>query len=48
MRHPNMFLGYWQNPQATEEAMPDGWLRVSVGTPEEMAAFRSALVEVLR
>ncbi|WP_036195952.1 histidinol-phosphate transaminase [Nocardioides aequoreus] len=23
---------------------PEGWLRVSVGTPEEMAAFRSALV----
>ncbi|HEU4514195.1 MAG TPA: histidinol-phosphate transaminase [Nocardioidaceae bacterium] len=29
------------------ETGPDGWLRVSVGTPEEMAAFRSALVEVL-
>jgi histidinol-phosphate aminotransferase len=29
------------------ETGPDGWLRVSVGTPEEMAAFRSALMEVL-
>jgi histidinol-phosphate aminotransferase len=26
---------------------PDGWLRVTVGTPEEMAAFRAALTEVL-
>jgi histidinol-phosphate aminotransferase len=30
------------------ETGPDGWLRVSVGTPEEMAAFRSALREVLQ
>jgi histidinol-phosphate aminotransferase len=30
------------------EAGPDGWLRVSVGTPDEMAAFRSALKEVLQ
>lgn len=29
------------------ETGPDGWLRVSVGTPAEMAAFRSALTEVL-
>ncbi|MEQ6901685.1 histidinol-phosphate transaminase [Nocardioides sp. YIM 152588] len=28
------------------ETGPDGWLRVSVGTPEEMAAFRDALDEV--
>ena len=26
---------------------PAGWLRVSIGTPEEMAAFRAALGEVL-
>ena len=26
---------------------PDGWLRVSIGTPGEMAAFRAALEEVL-
>ncbi|GII99490.1 histidinol phosphate aminotransferase [Sediminihabitans luteus] len=25
---------------------PDGWLRVSIGTPEEMTAFKDALVEV--
>ncbi len=28
------------------ETGPDGWLRVSVGTAEEMAAFRTALEEV--
>ena len=27
------------------ETGPDGWLRVSVGTPEEMAAFRQALLD---
>ena len=25
------------------EVGPDGWLRVSIGTPAEMAAFRDAL-----
>ena len=29
------------------ETGPDGWLRVSIGTAEEMHAFRSALTEVL-
>jgi len=29
------------------ETGPDGWLRVSVGTPAEMAAFRTALTGVL-
>ena len=28
------------------EVGPDGWLRVSVGTPEEMVAFQDALVDV--
>jgi histidinol-phosphate aminotransferase len=28
------------------ETGPDGWLRVSIGTPDEMAAFRRALEEV--
>jgi histidinol-phosphate aminotransferase len=28
------------------ETGPDGWLRVSIGTPDEMAAFRHALQEV--
>jgi histidinol-phosphate aminotransferase len=30
------------------ETGPDGWLRVSIGTAGEMAAFRAALQEVLR
>jgi histidinol-phosphate aminotransferase len=29
------------------ETGPDGWLRVSIGTPDEMAAFRKALEEAL-
>ncbi len=29
------------------EVGPPGWLRVSAGTPEEMTAFKAALVEVL-
>ncbi len=29
------------------EVGPEGWLRVSVGTPGEMAAFRAALTDVL-
>lgn len=28
------------------ETGPDGWLRVSVGTPDEMSAFRTALTDV--
>ena len=28
------------------EVGPDGWLRVSAGTPAEMAAFKTALIEV--
>jgi histidinol-phosphate aminotransferase len=30
------------------EVGPDGWLRVSAGTPAEMAAFKKALTEVLK
>ena len=29
------------------ETGPSGWLRVSVGTPEEMRSFRTALTEVM-
>jgi histidinol-phosphate aminotransferase len=29
------------------ETGPDGWLRVSVGTPDEMAAFRQALTDTV-
>jgi fatty-acyl-CoA synthase len=27
VRGPNVFAGYWRNPQATAEAIVDGWLR---------------------
>jgi histidinol-phosphate aminotransferase len=30
------------------ETGPDGWLRVSIGTPAEMAAFKDALTDVLK
>jgi histidinol-phosphate aminotransferase len=30
------------------ETGPDGWLRVSIGTAAEMAAFKDALGEVVR
>jgi histidinol-phosphate aminotransferase len=30
------------------ETGPEGWLRVSVGTPEEMAAFKAALVDTIK
>ncbi len=30
------------------ETGPDGWLRVSIGTPEEMTAFEDALVDVMK
>ena len=40
----------WQNMLdrgvLIRETGPAGWLRVSVGTPAEMAAFRTALAEV--
>jgi fatty-acyl-CoA synthase len=27
VRGPNVFAGYWRNPEATEQTMVDGWLR---------------------
>jgi len=30
------------------ETGPDGWLRVSIGTPQEMAAFKDALTRVIK
>lgn len=42
-----VFEGLLARGVLIRETGPDGWLRVSIGTPEEMAAFRSALVEVM-
>jgi histidinol-phosphate aminotransferase len=40
--------GLLQRGVLIRETGPDGWLRVSIGTAEEMAAFRAALLEVVR
>lgn len=39
--------GLVQRGVLIRETGPDGWLRVSIGTPEEMSLFRQALTEVL-
>jgi histidinol-phosphate/aromatic aminotransferase/cobyric acid decarboxylase-like protein len=36
----------WALVQLIREVGPDGWLRVSVGTPQDMTAFQDALSEV--
>ena len=41
-----IWQGLLQRGVLIRETGPDGWLRVSVGTPDETAAFRAALVEV--
>ena len=42
--------GVWQGlldrGVLVREVGPDGWLRVSIGTPDEMKSFRMALTEV--
>ena len=43
-----VWLGLLDRGVLIRETGPDGWLRVSVGTPEEMAAFKAALTEVLK
>lgn len=45
-RH-QVFLRLLDRGVLIRETGPHGWLRVSVGTPEEMSAFRTALTEVL-
>jgi histidinol-phosphate aminotransferase len=42
-----VWQGLAEHGVLVRETGPDGWLRVSVGTPQEMAAFRSALLDVL-
>ncbi|GAB3251168.1 histidinol-phosphate transaminase [Alteromonas gracilis] len=41
-----IWQGLLDNGVLIRETGPEGWLRVSVGTPEEMAAFRTALETV--
>jgi histidinol-phosphate aminotransferase len=41
-----VWAGLLERGVLIRETGPDGWLRVSIGTAEEMAAFRAALVEV--
>ncbi|SDB85183.1 histidinol phosphate aminotransferase apoenzyme [Raineyella antarctica] len=42
-----LWSGLLERGVLIREVGPEGWLRVSAGTPEEMAAFRTALLEVL-
>ena len=44
-RH-TIWRGLLERGVLIRETGPDGWLRVSIGTPAEMTAFRDALVEV--
>ncbi|HEX6329244.1 MAG TPA: histidinol-phosphate transaminase [Jiangellaceae bacterium] len=46
-RH-SVWQGLLDRGVLVRETGPDGWLRVSVGTPDEMGAFRRALLEVIK
>ena len=41
-----VWAGLLERGVLIRETGPDGWLRVSIGTRDEMRAFRDALVEV--
>jgi len=41
-----VFTGLLDRGVLIRETGPEGWLRVSVGTPEEMTAFKTALIDV--
>lgn len=43
---PAVWQGLLDRGVLIRETGPEGWLRVSVGTPHEMAAFRAALTDV--
>jgi histidinol-phosphate aminotransferase len=44
-RHP-VWLGLLERGVLIRETGPAGWLRVTVGTPEDMTAFRDALTDM--
>lgn len=46
-RH-RVWQGLLERGVLIRETGPDGWLRVSIGTPDEMTAFKQALDDVLR
>jgi histidinol-phosphate aminotransferase len=46
-RRRDVWQGLLARGVLVREVGPPRWLRVTVGTPEEMAAFRAALTEVL-
>jgi histidinol-phosphate aminotransferase len=46
-RRHDVWQGLLDHGVLIRETGPDGWLRVSIGTPQDMAAFRAALEEVL-
>jgi histidinol-phosphate aminotransferase len=43
-----VWQGLLEHGVLVRETGPDGWLRVSIGTPAEMTAFQDALMEVTR
>ena len=46
-RRRDVWQGLLDRGVLVREVGPPRWLRVTVGTPAEMAAFRAALTEVL-
>jgi len=51
VRGPQVFLGYWDRPEATAETFVDGWFRtgdVAVETPEGFRLLGRASVDILK